>query len=44
MNAGTVRLHVAKLSADLGSVGRAQLGHLIGQSEILRRADEAPGS
>ncbi|CAL2067531.1 protein of unknown function [Streptomyces murinus] len=44
MNVRTVRLHVAKLSAALGSVGRAQLGHFIGRSEILRRADEAPGS
>ncbi|MFY4721929.1 LuxR C-terminal-related transcriptional regulator [Streptomyces sp. LaBMicrA B280] len=44
MNVRTVRLHVAKLSAALGSVSRAQLGYLIARSEILRRADEAPGS
>jgi DNA-binding CsgD family transcriptional regulator len=45
MNVRTVRLHIAKLSAALGSVSRAQLGYLIGRSEILRgTTDEVPPS
>ncbi|MFF1355000.1 LuxR C-terminal-related transcriptional regulator [Streptomyces sp. NPDC058297] len=35
MNIRTVRVHIAKLAATLGSESRAQLGYLIGQSEIL---------
>ncbi|MGW1890491.1 LuxR C-terminal-related transcriptional regulator [Streptomyces sp. NPDC002004] len=39
MNVRTVRVHIAKLAAVLGSGSRAQLGYLIGQSGILRRND-----
>ena len=35
MNVRTVRVHIAKLAATLGSESRAQLGYLIGQSGIL---------
>ncbi|WP_338703711.1 LuxR C-terminal-related transcriptional regulator [Streptomyces sp. Q6] len=35
MNIRTVRVHIAKLAATLGSDSRAQLGYLIGQSGIL---------
>jgi DNA-binding NarL/FixJ family response regulator len=35
MNIRTVRVHIAKLAATLGSESRAQLGYLIGQSGIL---------
>ncbi|WP_129307814.1 helix-turn-helix transcriptional regulator [Streptomyces sp. L2] len=35
MNVRTARVHIAKLAATLGSESRAQLGYLIGQSEIL---------
>ncbi|MET9836003.1 helix-turn-helix transcriptional regulator [Streptomyces sp. NPDC006385] len=38
MNIRTVRVHIAKLAATLGSESRAQLGYLIGQSGILDRA------
>lgn len=37
MNVRTVRVHIAKLAATLGSESRAQLGYLIGQSGILDR-------
>lgn len=37
MNVRTVRVHIAKLAARLGSESRAQLGYLIGQSGILDR-------
>ncbi|MFH8490170.1 helix-turn-helix transcriptional regulator [Streptomyces longisporoflavus] len=37
MNVRTARVHIAKLSAVLGSSSRAQLGYLIGRSGILRR-------
>lgn len=37
MNVRTVREHIAKLAATLGSESRAQLGYLIGQSGILDR-------
>ncbi|MCX3060461.1 helix-turn-helix transcriptional regulator [Streptomyces beihaiensis] len=40
MNIRTVRLHIAKLAATLGSTSRAQLGYLIGQSGILH--EETP--
>lgn len=36
MNVRTVRVHIAKLAATLGSANRAQLGYLIGESGILR--------
>ncbi|MET8474246.1 helix-turn-helix transcriptional regulator [Streptomyces sp. NPDC006422] len=39
MNIRTVRVHIAKLAATLGSESRAQLGYLIGQSGLL----EDPG-
>ncbi|MGW0683284.1 LuxR C-terminal-related transcriptional regulator [Streptomyces sp. NPDC002754] len=39
MNIRTVRVHIAKLAATLGSDSRAQLGYLIGQSGILEDAD-----
>ncbi|WP_327655896.1 helix-turn-helix transcriptional regulator [Streptomyces sp. NBC_00483] len=39
MNVRTVRVHIAKLAATLGSDSRAQLGYLIGQSGILEDAD-----
>ncbi|MFK4065250.1 LuxR C-terminal-related transcriptional regulator [Streptomyces sp. NPDC029674] len=39
MNIRTARVHIAKLAATLGSSSRAQLGFLIGQSGILRRAE-----
>lgn len=35
MNVRTVRVHIAKLAATLGSESRAQLGYLIGRSGIL---------
>ncbi|WP_372350508.1 helix-turn-helix transcriptional regulator [Streptomyces sp. KL116D] len=35
MNIRTVRVHIAKLAAALGSESRAQLGYLIGRSGIL---------
>jgi DNA-binding CsgD family transcriptional regulator/sugar-specific transcriptional regulator TrmB len=35
MNIRTVRVHIAKLAATLGSDSRAQLGYLIGRSGIL---------
>ncbi|NEB75511.1 helix-turn-helix transcriptional regulator [Streptomyces sp. SID14478] len=35
MNIRTVRVHIAKLAATLGSESRAQLGYFIGQSGIL---------
>ncbi|MFI0238298.1 LuxR C-terminal-related transcriptional regulator [Streptomyces sp. NPDC016845] len=35
VNIRTVRLHIAKLAATLGSESRAQLGYLIGESGIL---------
>ncbi|GGR83588.1 hypothetical protein GCM10010252_22880 [Streptomyces aureoverticillatus] len=35
MNVRTARVHIAKLSAVLGSNSRAQLGYLIGKSGIL---------
>ncbi|WP_372350509.1 LuxR C-terminal-related transcriptional regulator [Streptomyces sp. KL116D] len=35
MNIRTVRVHIAKLAATLGSDSRAQLGYLIGQSGLL---------
>jgi DNA-binding CsgD family transcriptional regulator len=37
MNIRTVRVHIAKLAATLGSESRAQLGYLIGRSGILDR-------
>ncbi|TGA97304.1 helix-turn-helix transcriptional regulator [Streptomyces sp. MZ04] len=37
MNVRTVRVHIAKLAATLGSESRAQLGYLIGRSGILDR-------
>lgn len=37
MNIRTVRVHIAKLAAGLGSDSRAQLGYLIGQSGILEQ-------
>ncbi|MFF7126023.1 helix-turn-helix transcriptional regulator [Streptomyces sp. NPDC008240] len=40
MNVRTARLHIAKLAATLGSVSRAQLGYLIGQSGILDLEEE----
>ncbi|MFI6626122.1 LuxR C-terminal-related transcriptional regulator [Streptomyces sp. NPDC050528] len=36
MNIRTVRVHIAKLAATLGSESRAQLGYLIAESGILR--------
>ncbi|MCQ4212035.1 helix-turn-helix transcriptional regulator [Streptomyces longispororuber] len=39
MNIRTVRVHIAKLAATLGSDSRAQLGYLIGQSGILTSQD-----
>jgi DNA-binding CsgD family transcriptional regulator len=39
MNIRTARVHIAKLAATLGSVSRAQLGYLIGQSGILGQED-----
>ncbi|MFF2653037.1 LuxR C-terminal-related transcriptional regulator [Streptomyces sp. NPDC058045] len=36
MNVRTVRVHIAKLAATLGSGNRAQLGYLIGRSGILQ--------
>ncbi|MEV1019894.1 LuxR C-terminal-related transcriptional regulator [Streptomyces sp. NPDC050264] len=39
MNIRTVRVHIAKLAATLGSDSRAQLGYLIGQSGILTQED-----
>ncbi|MGW4273186.1 hypothetical protein ACWEGQ_12670 [Streptomyces seoulensis] len=36
-NVRTVREHVARLAAALGSTGRARLGRLITQSGILRQ-------
>ncbi|MFJ8931633.1 MULTISPECIES: helix-turn-helix transcriptional regulator [unclassified Streptomyces] len=39
MNVRTVRVHIAKLAATLGSDSRAQLGYLIGQSGILEDTD-----
>ena len=38
MNVRTVRVHIAKLAAALGSESRAQLGYLIGRSGILDQA------
>jgi DNA-binding CsgD family transcriptional regulator/sugar-specific transcriptional regulator TrmB len=40
MNVRTARVHVAKLSATLGSRSRAQLGYLIGQSGLLDQKSE----
>ncbi|MGH4036134.1 LuxR C-terminal-related transcriptional regulator [Actinomycetota bacterium Odt1-20B] len=37
MNVRTVRVHIAKLAATLGSESRAQLGYLIGESGILKQ-------
>nr|WP_237536620.1 LuxR C-terminal-related transcriptional regulator [Streptomyces sp. SID5785] len=37
MNIRTVRVHIAKLAATLGSDSRAQLGYLIGRSGILEQ-------
>ncbi|MFJ8336350.1 LuxR C-terminal-related transcriptional regulator [Streptomyces sp. NPDC094437] len=39
MNVRTVRVHIAKLAATLGSESRAQLGYLIGRSGILDQED-----
>ena len=39
MNVRTARVHIAKLATALGSESRAQLGYLIGQSEILTVED-----
>ncbi|MER5938327.1 helix-turn-helix transcriptional regulator [Streptomyces sp. NPDC001928] len=42
MNVRTVRVHIAKLAATLGSESRAQLGYLIGQSGILDQEHPQP--
>ena len=41
MNIRTVRVHIAKLAATLGSESRAQLGYLIAESGILRQEGAA---
>ncbi|WP_409234892.1 LuxR C-terminal-related transcriptional regulator [Streptomyces sp. PA5.6] len=41
MNVRTARVHIAKLAATLGSNSRAQLGYLIGRSDMLKRAGGA---
>ncbi|MEW1773281.1 helix-turn-helix transcriptional regulator [Streptomyces sp. NPDC086777] len=42
MNIRTVRVHIAKLAATLGSESRAQLGYLIARSGILDEPEPTP--